>query len=192
MAMRPFNADKQAGGQGNGARPVGPAHAHRYRLTVVATDIADAVHSAGGWLCDRARAGWDVTVLVADHQNTRPVAILGATAVDIDAPGSSVLSLAAQSAELAVTARALTLDERVRADVRALLKKGCTAVTVWGDRWPSEVGGAVDPTEHRLSAAARAFKAHALEAATPEPQVVTASETCFDLAAGGFRPLYPV
>jgi len=192
MAMRPFSADKQADKQGNGARPIGPAHAHRYRLTVVATDMADAVQSAGGWLCDRARSGWDVTVLVADHQNTRPVAILGATAVDIDAPDSSVMNLASQSAELAVTARALSLDDRVRADVRTLLKKGTTAVSVWGQQWPTEVGGAVHPTEHRLSAAARAFKAHALDAVTPEPKAVTATETCFDLATGDLRPLYPV
>ena len=50
----------------------------RYRLDVVAADVADVVRFAGGWLFDRAMAGWDVTVLVADHPDERPLRILGA------------------------------------------------------------------------------------------------------------------
>jgi len=42
------------------------------------------VRSAGGWLCDRARAGWDVNVLVADGGDPQPLMILGATALDQD------------------------------------------------------------------------------------------------------------
>jgi hypothetical protein len=34
----------------------------RYRLDAVAADVVD-VKFAGGWLFDRAMAGWDVTVL---------------------------------------------------------------------------------------------------------------------------------
>ncbi|WP_343575423.1 hypothetical protein [Mycobacterium sp.] len=49
----------------------------RYRLDVVAADVADVVTFAGGWLFDRAMAGWDVTVLVADHVDERPLRILG-------------------------------------------------------------------------------------------------------------------
>jgi len=30
----------------------------RYRLDVVAADVADVVRFAGGWLFDRAMAGW--------------------------------------------------------------------------------------------------------------------------------------
>jgi hypothetical protein len=33
---------------------------------VVAADVIDVVKFAGGWLFDRAMAGWDVTVLDAD------------------------------------------------------------------------------------------------------------------------------
>ena len=33
----------------------------RYRLDVVAAGVADVVRFAGGWLFDRAMAGWDVT-----------------------------------------------------------------------------------------------------------------------------------
>ncbi len=37
----------------------------------------DAVRSAGGWLCDRVRAGWNVTVTVPDGADVRPLTILG-------------------------------------------------------------------------------------------------------------------
>src|SRR6201999_4509172 len=56
---------------------VGPGHGTaelglRYRLDVVAADVADVVKFAGGWLFDRAMAGWDVTVLLVDHpENVR-------------------------------------------------------------------------------------------------------------------------
>ena len=36
----------------------------RYRLDVVAANVADVVKFAGGWLVDRVMAGWDVTVLI--------------------------------------------------------------------------------------------------------------------------------
>src|SRR5258708_15035725 len=56
----------------------------RYRLDVVAADVADVVRFAGGWLFDRAMAGWDVTVIVADHSHERPLQILGAQIVDLE------------------------------------------------------------------------------------------------------------
>ena len=56
----------------------------RYRLDVVAADVADVVKFAGGWLFDRAMAGWDVTVLVADHPDERPLQILGVQIVDLE------------------------------------------------------------------------------------------------------------
>lgn len=34
----------------------------KYQLDVTALDVADAARAAGGWLFDRAMAGWDVTV----------------------------------------------------------------------------------------------------------------------------------
>jgi hypothetical protein len=195
MATRSFDADDHGGGR---AMPAGPAQSQRYRLSIVAADMADAVRSAGGWLCDRARAGWDVDVLVPDHHNTRPLTILGATATDIGAVGSA-LSQAAHGAELAVTSRVLAADPAIKADVLRAVKKGA-AITVWGEDWPTAVGGAIDPTEHRLSSAARAFKTYALDA-TAQPTTVSATELCFDFRdsrdSGGrgskaFRPLYPV
>ncbi|MGA8547342.1 MAG: hypothetical protein WB785_19075, partial [Mycobacterium sp.] len=56
----------------------------RYRLDVVAANVADVVRFAGGWLFDRAMAGWDVTVLLVDHPDERPLQILGAQILDLE------------------------------------------------------------------------------------------------------------
>src|SRR5439155_14971420 len=56
----------------------------RYRLDVVAADVVDVVKFAGGWLFDRAMAGWDVTVLLVDHPDERPLQILGAHTIDLE------------------------------------------------------------------------------------------------------------
>ena len=48
--------------------------------------------------------------------------------------------------------------------IRAL-DQGATEVTLWGETWPSELDDSVGLVEHRLSAAAQAFKAQALAAA---------------------------
>ena len=44
----------------------------RYRLDVVAGSVVDVVRFAGGWLFDRAMAGWDVSVLLTDLWPTTP------------------------------------------------------------------------------------------------------------------------
>ena len=56
----------------------------RYRLDVIAASAADAVHSAGGWLYDRAMAGWEVTVLLPQSCDSRPLRILGVGAMDLE------------------------------------------------------------------------------------------------------------
>ena len=54
----------------------------RPRLTVLAPSVVEVVRSAGGWLFDRAMAGWDVTVITSDHSDSRPLRILGASVRD--------------------------------------------------------------------------------------------------------------
>ena len=49
----------------------------RYRLDVLASSVSDVVRSAGGWLFDRAMAGWEVNLLIADPPDARPLQILG-------------------------------------------------------------------------------------------------------------------
>jgi hypothetical protein len=52
----------------------------------------------------------------------------------------------------------------VREGVLQALDHGATEVTLWGQTWPAELDHSVGLVEHRLSAAARAFKAQALGA----------------------------
>ncbi|ABM14980.1 MULTISPECIES: hypothetical protein [Mycolicibacterium] len=164
----------------------------RYRLDVVAPNVADAVRCAGGWVYDRVMAGWDVTVLVGADEDVRPLEILGAATLDLE----SVLAAWEQRPHpqtVAVAAGLFGRDERVRRGVLGALEQGGTEVTLWGGPVPSELGGSVDPVQHRLSAAARAFKAAALAAAcgaATEP--VGLSETfCCGMMASVAADLVP-
>ena len=189
MASRPFINDESV----DDVLPKAEAGAiDRYRLNVVAGTMADVVASAGGWLCDRARAGWDVNVLIADHHDPRPLSILGATALDLDSEFGSMMKHASTRGALAVSADLLRTDGRVRTDILRVLKRGLTEVTVWGESWPAEFGRQVDPVEHRLSAAARAFKAHALAGLAASQGSSSRPETLFRIGTGSFRPLYSV
>jgi hypothetical protein len=136
----------------------------RYRLDVVAPTVLDAVQYAGGWVYDRVMAGWDVTVLVANDDDVRPLKILGADTLDLE----SVLEDWEERPHpqtVAVAAELFDRDPRVLQHVRNALNQGATEVTLWGERLPAELDSSVDSAQHQLSAAARAFKAKALAAA---------------------------
>jgi hypothetical protein len=136
----------------------------RYRLDVVAPTVLDAVKFAGGWVYDRVMAGWDVTVLVANDDDVRPLKILGADTLDL----ASVLEDwedRPHPQTVAVAADLFDRDPRVLQHVRNALDQGATEVTLWGERLPAELDSSVDFVQHQLSAAARAFKAKALAAA---------------------------
>jgi hypothetical protein len=122
------------------------------------------VHSAGGWLFDQVMAGWDVTVITADHCDSRPLEILGARARDLE----TILALPVQGPclqAIAVRADLYESDARVRRMVLAAFDEGRAEVRFWGGPRPQGRDGRAGPLSHRLSAAARAFKAHALAAA---------------------------
>lgn len=148
----------------------------RYRLDVVAADVADVVCSAGGWLFDRAMAGWDVTVLVADHPDERPLRILGAEILDLEYALATV-GHRPPPQTLAVAADLFDCDSRVREGVLHALDQGATEVTLWGQTWPAELNDSVGLVQHRLSAAARAFKARAFAAAGLSPVSIESVET---------------
>lgn len=137
----------------------------RYRLDVVAQSVAEAVLFAGGWLFDRVMAGWDVTALLAEQADGRPLHILGVETIGLE------YALAAPSRRprpqsLAVAADLFRRDPRVRSGVLKALDNGTTEVTLWGEKWPAELTKkSIDSVQHQLSAAARAFKAQALAAA---------------------------
>jgi hypothetical protein len=140
----------------------------RYRLDVVASSVTDVVRFAGGWLFDRAMAGWDVTVLVADHPDDRPLQILGAQTTDLEEALASMDSgteTRPRPQALAAAADLFGCDLRVRQGVLQALDHGVTEVTLWGERWPSELDESVGLVQHQLSTAAQIFKAQALAAA---------------------------
>jgi hypothetical protein len=136
----------------------------RYRLDVVAPSIVEVVRCAGGWLFDRVMAGWDVTVFVADAPDVRPLQILGAATADLEAALASA-GQGPRPQAVAVAAGVFGRDARVRDGVLKALDCGQIEVMLWGDPWPAELDPTINSVQHRLSVAARAFKAEALSAA---------------------------
>ena len=138
--------------------------ADRYRLDVVAASPADVVCSIGGWLYDRVRAGWEVNVLLPQQCDTRPLQILGIQASELDSQISPA-STGCAARGLAVSAEMFASDVRIRQEVLDALDRWMTEVTLWHDGWPLAVGHRTTAVQHVLSAAACAFKRHALTAA---------------------------
>ncbi|MGW0173716.1 hypothetical protein [Rhodococcus sp. NPDC003322] len=125
---------------------------------------------------DRVVAGWNVTVLLAEDSDPRPLEILGATTADLES------TLAANGSgrrptTVAVAAALYRTDARVRQGVLDALGHGRTEVTMWGEGWPAELDRDVRLVQHRLSMAARAFKVQALAAAAMSVSSVDPAET---------------
>ncbi|PJE13174.1 hypothetical protein [Mycobacterium sp.] len=148
----------------------------RYRLDVVASSVVDVVQFAGGWLFDRSMAGWDVTVLLTDDPDDRPLHILGAKTLDLESVLASVGTRPRPQA-LAAAADLLGSDPRVRTGVLQALDHGVTEVTLWGTTWPAELDDSVGRVQHRLSLAAQTFKDKALAAAAVPVDSVGPVET---------------
>lgn len=142
---------------------------------VLAPSTVAAVRYAGGWLFDRVMAGWEATVLVDDRPDTRPLRILGASTTDLESALTSPQGPKPQA--IAVEAGLYDSDRRVRRIVRDALDHGLTEVRIWGDMCPAELDGAGGPVQHRLSMAARAFKAQALAAAAAPVDSIPVTET---------------
>ena len=145
----------------------------RYRLDVIASSVDDVVRSAGGWLFDRAMAGWQINLHLhlAEPSDARPLRILGISPV-----ASEPVPNWPRAQAIAVAFDVFTTNAALRDNVVAALANGLTEVTLWGDTWPPEFHPRAEAVQHRLSAAARAFKAQALKAAGLPPST-TASET---------------
>jgi hypothetical protein len=190
MATRSVITDDNATAVGH--PPAVAGRILRYQLNVVASTTQHVVRAAGGWLCDRARAGWDVNVLVADSGDPGPLAILGASTHGMDDGSLSMVRSASRTGALAVSADLLAADSGLRDEVVQALKRGLPEVVVLGKHWPGELGRQADSVQHRVSSAARAFKSHALAAADLSTEAATATETLFRIEAGSFRPLYSV
>jgi hypothetical protein len=148
----------------------------RYRLDVVAPSVVEVVTHAGGWLFDRVMAGWDVTVFVADDADIRPLRILGTQTLGLDHAFASLDDRRRPQA-LAVATDLFGSDLRARQRVLKALDHGLTEVTLWGDLRHVGLDDSTHSVQHRLSEAARVFKAQALAAAGAPDASVGCTET---------------
>lgn len=101
-------------------------------------------------------AGWEVTVLVAGAVDNRAMQILGATAGSLGTPPGPAPHLLAVAADLFVGNRS------ARDLVLGALDGGSTDLLLWGRHRPAGLNCSFTVVDHRPSAAALAFKAHAL------------------------------
>jgi len=150
-----------------------------YRAEVLACDIEDLVQSAGGWLFDQITAGWTVNVWTTDPFDIRPLQILGVPAVSADPCAGST---AGMRCLLAVSAAFLGSNARAQEAVMTAMDDGNNEVLLWGDVLPVFLHPHVRSDEHRLSNAARVFKAQALRAASLPYEHVSVSETLYRCA----------
>ncbi|WP_416566199.1 hypothetical protein [Nocardia testacea] len=148
-------------------------HVLKYRLVVVSRTVRDAVGLAGGWLFDRAMAGWDVTVLSRDVTDPLPARILGAYVVPWDSVPESAAGPEPQA--VAVIGNPQDFDERMRHWVTDYSQRG-QETTLWGeDTW---LGPHVhtELARFRPSRTALLFKAHALNKTAGPPAALPAEE----------------
>ncbi|CAA0089701.1 Uncharacterised protein [Mycolicibacterium vanbaalenii] len=165
-----------------GEHGAGDDRLHRVRLLVPGAGVGEVVRSVGGFLCDRARAGWDVRVLLTAPCDTRALRILGIAAHELDADLLSVIEGLSRGGALALGADVLARDADSREQVSRLISRGRAEVTVWGRPTLGNLTQGLEPVAHPMSAAARAFKAHALRAiggATDSGAAVEPHETLF-------------
>ncbi len=156
----------------------------RYLLWVVACDVGELVGSAGGFLCDRVQAGWDVNVALTDTTELRPLHILGLTTV-ASPPIFEPNSDPGEFASIAFTPRAFYQHSDLRREVLRALRNGWAEVTVCGSPIPGELDGHVHELRYRLSSAARAFKTHAVGAVSVASGPVAGTENLYSSAVPG-------
>jgi hypothetical protein len=109
-------------------------------------------------------AGWDVTVITAEHCDSRPLRILGVRPRHLDIVFTApVLGPCLEA--VAVGADLYARDDRARRMVLAAAGLGGAEIRLWGDAWPDDFHDGARSLSHRLSLAAMAFKEKALAAA---------------------------
>ena len=155
----------------------------RYQLCVLAHDIGELVDSAGGWICDRTLAGWDVSVALSEPHDLRPLQILGVTTLLTHQRFASVNDGGATTS-IAVAPGIFENNDHIRGAVLQALDRPAIEVTFWGPSLPSVLHGQLARRQHRLSDAARAFKTHALAAAAVPGFAIGATEVHYSTAPG--------
>ncbi|WKG05753.1 hypothetical protein [Mycolicibacterium sp. HK-90] len=156
---------------------VRPEKALQYRLHVVAADVAGVVSGIGGWLFDRAMAGWRIAVAGgrcadgcgADCADCRALRILGLKPVEVEGLWPS-----GEADVIALTA--ISADRYGGQDLDGIRNRG--AMVLFGSQAPDGLAGQVERVRYRPSAAALAFKTHALAVLGADPDSAGA-ETMF-------------
>jgi hypothetical protein len=156
------------------------ARSTRYQLCVGAQDVGELVDLAGGWMCDRILTGWDVSVAVSEPRDLRPLQILGVPTIVTHQRFGSISD---GTASIAVAPGIFETNEHIRGVVLQALDEDAVEVTFWGPSLPSDLQGRLEKRQHRLSVAARAFKAHALAAAAVPGATVSGTEDIFSSTA---------
>jgi hypothetical protein len=152
----------------------------RYQLCVVARNVGELVDLAGGWICDRIRAGWDVNVAVPEPQDLRPLQILGVS--QVTPQQLTLIGDGSGTASIAIAPGIFENDNHIRSEVLEALDQGANEITFVGPSLPSDLDGRLAKRQHRLSGAARAFKAHALAAAAVSSVTVNKTEHLYSSA----------
>jgi hypothetical protein len=132
-----------------------------FRTDLIASQVADVVQFAGGWMCDRAMAGWRVTVFLPDVADIRPLDMLGVRAERESAPSEAVERAAGT---IAVCNPLYEDDKLLRRHVDRALRRGLQKLMVWPCQPRGNSLSEMSHVHHRLSRAARSFKARALAA----------------------------
>ena len=118
-----------------------------YHLDVMATTVADAIHHAGGLICDRALAGWRVRVFAADARHARALAILSADTCAGEPqaePQSPRLEPGPRT--LAIALDMVQLDRRVSGFLQGSLSDGSDDVLLWGHQLPHRLTDLLEPS----------------------------------------------
>jgi hypothetical protein len=152
----------------------------RYQVCVVANDVGELVDLAGGWICDRIFAGWDVSVALSEPGDLRPLQILGITPVT--QRRLRLISDDSGTASIAIAPGIFENDNHIRSVVLQALEQAASEVTFVGPSLPRDLDGRLARRQHRLSGAARAFKAHALAAATVPCATIKSTEDLYSSA----------
>lgn len=128
----------------------------RYRLMILARTVAEAVTAVGGYACDQALAGWDVTLTTIETpaNGDRAARILGLAYIDLNEARRLISEHQWSTQVLAVSTAAL-LDD----DVGTLVQRiDAAEVLLWGARLPPIDSWNVQRLLHVTSVGARAFK----------------------------------
>jgi hypothetical protein len=156
-------------------------HGSSYQIEVLGARVDDLVKSAGGWLFDRSMAGWVVNVLLHEEVDTRPLRILGLHPINCRVERVRRMP----SRALVVSAHSANANSLLGDDVAKALRRGHSEVTLWGSAAPAKLADEAHLVRYRMSAAAQAFKAQALLAASIPPASAPAIETFLDYAGWG-------